>query len=164
MKIRTGFRRELDSYYQRIHINDFSSFIKSDFRDGQLFDLSQERADRNIRESREMMGKIDGWLSQEDITWEETAVLKICRDFCAYIIRNGEYYWYKFNLTHNTTPLPYVVKRLETYPIRSREDLDAYETLLAQFPEKLRGMLEKLREQEKSVRQAPCSNLGTVRM
>lgn len=162
MKIRTGFRRELDSYYQRIHINDFSSFIKSDFRDGQLFDLSQERADRNIRESREMMGKIDGWLSQEDITWEETAVLKICRDFCAYIIRNGEYYWYKFNLTHNTTPLPYVVKRLETYPIRSREDLDAYETLLAQFPEKLRGMLEKLREQEKRGILLPPEQVGIV--
>ncbi len=148
MKIREEFRKELDGYYHRIHINDFSSFIKSDFREGQLFDLSEERAKKNIRESEEMIGKIHTWSESSDITWEERAVLEICRDFCEYNIRNGKYYWYKFNLTHNTTPLPYVVKRLETYPIETREDLERYETLLSQFPQKLKEMLWKLKEQE----------------
>ncbi len=148
MKIREEFRKELDGYYHRIHINDFSSFIKSDFREGQLFDLSEERAKKNIRESEEMIGKIHTWSESSDITWEERAVLEICRDFCEYNIRNGKYYWYKFNLTHNTTPLPYVVKRLETYSIETREDLERYETLLSQFPQKLKEMLWKLKEQE----------------
>ena len=148
MEIREEFRKELDGYYNRIHINDFSSFIKSDFRDGQLFDLSEERAAKNIRESRRMIDKIHFWISQPDITWEEKVILEICRDFCEYIIRNGRYYWYKFNLTHNTTPLPYVMKRLETYPINTQEDLERYEMLLGQFPQKLEEMLWKLKEQE----------------
>ncbi|MDO4312127.1 MAG: DUF885 domain-containing protein [Eubacteriales bacterium] len=149
MEIRREFRTELDGYYNRIHINDFSSFIKSDFRDGQLFDLSEERAEQNIQESQDMIRSIDSWLDLPDITWEEQVILKICRDFCEYIIRNGRYYWYKFNLTHNTTPLPYVVKRLETYPLEGKEDLERYESLLAQFPGKLEEMMQKLKEQEK---------------
>lgn len=148
MKIREGFRKELDEYYGRIHINDFSSFIKSDFREGQLFDLSEERAEKNIQESERMIDKIHTWFQDPDITWEEKVVLEICKDFCEYIIRNGRYYWYKFNLTHNTTPLPYVVKRLETYPIETKEDLELYEMLLAQFPQKLKEMMWKLKEQE----------------
>lgn len=153
MEIREEIRKKLDDYYQSIHINDFSSFIKSDFRDGQLFDLSEERAQTNIRESRAMIRRIDGWLGEQESSWEEQTILKICRDFCEYIIRNGEYYWYKFNLTHNTTPLPYVVKRLETYPLERAADLEFYEELLGQFPEKLRGMLQKLwRQKEKGIR------------
>lgn len=148
MKIREEFRRELDGYYNRIHVNDFSSFIRSDFRDGQLFDLSEERAEKNIRESEGMIDKIRIWSESLEISWEEKAVLEICRDFCEYIIRNGQYYWYKFNLTHNTTPLPYVVKRLETYPVKTKEDLERYEMLLSQFPGKLKEMLGKLEEQK----------------
>ena len=116
MKIRKEVKEKLDEYYQKIYINDFSSFIKSDFRNRQLFDLSEERAQKNIEKSQEMIGKIDDWLVEKGISWEEQIILKICRDFCEYIVRNGKYYWFKFNLTHNTTPLPYVVKRLETYP------------------------------------------------
>lgn len=149
MEIREEFREELDGYYNRIHVNDFSSFIKSDFRDGQLFDLSVERSEKNIRESERMLGMIRAWSRLSDIAWEEKIILEICEDFCEYIIRNGKYDWYKFNLTHNTSPLPYVVKRLETYPIETKEDLERYELLLGQFPQKLEGMLQKLKEQEK---------------
>ncbi len=148
MKIRKEVKEKLDEYYQKIHINDFSSFIKSDFRDRQLFDLSEERAQKNIEKSQEMIGKIDDWLVEKGISWEEQIILKICRDFCEYIVRNGKYYWFKFNLTHNTTPLPYVVKRLETYPLEKREDLELYEELLGQFPEKLKEMMDKLKRQK----------------
>lgn len=149
MQIRKRFREDLDRYYNNIHINDFSSFIKSDFRDDQLFDLSEERAQKNIKESNKMIHKIEVWLSLPDVTWEEKIILKICRDFCEYIIRNGKYYWYKFNLTHNTTPLPYVVKRLETYPLEEKEDLEKYEMLIRQFPVKLQEMWKKLKDQER---------------
>ena len=149
MKVRNEIRERLDRYYGKIHINDFSSFIKSDFRDGQLFDLSEERAQRNVEESQGMIRKIDLWLSEENVSWDEYIILKICRDFCEYIIRNGKFYWFKFNLTHNTTPLPYVVKRLETYPLTDKEALENYVKLLGQFPQKLREMLWKLKEQAK---------------
>lgn len=148
MYIRPLIRNRLDSYYSRIHINDFSSFIKSDFRDDVLFDLSEERAERNIAESRSVLSDIAAWKQYPDLSKEEDIVLDIVADFCNYIIRNGEWYWYKFNLTHNTTPLPYVVKRLESYPLPNREALEYYIGLLEQFPDKLRGMVEKMQGQE----------------
>lgn len=148
MYVREAIRSRLDQYYQSIHINDFSSFIKSDFRDGTLFDLSEERAQRNIAESRAVLSDIAAWERLPDLIWEERTEVEIAADFCRYIIRNGEFYWYQFNLTHNTTPLPYVIKRLETYPLENEEQLETYMTLLAQFPEKLAGMVEKLRGQE----------------
>lgn len=162
MEIRKEIRDKLDKYYQKIHINDFSSFIKSDFRDGQLFDLSEERAYKNIEESREMIRRIDCWLTEKDISWEEQTILKICRDFCEYIIRNGKYYWFKFNLTHNTTPLPYVVKRLETYPLEGKEDLVFYEELLRQFPQKLEEMMEKVRSQKEKGILMPAEQVEIV--
>lgn len=149
MQIRDEIKKRLDDYYGSIHINDFSSFIKSDFRGGELFDLSEERAERNIRESRAVLEDIECWQSSGELSWEEEIELDICADFCRYIIRNGEYYWYKFNLTHNTTPLSYVIKRLETYPLNTEVELETYVSLLEQFPEKLEDMLSKLRGQAK---------------
>ena len=149
MEINASIRDSLDAYYHRIHINDFSSFIKSDFRDDQLFDLSEERAERNIAESRHMLEQIAQWQASGALSYDESVILDVAADFCRYIIRNGEYYWYKFNLTHNTTPLPYVVKRLETYPLQTQEALERYVMLLSQFPDKLAQMLDKLKEQER---------------
>lgn len=149
MYARDNVRQALDSYYGRIHINDFSSFIKSDFRDNMLFDLSEDRAQKNITESKNMLDQIHQWRKLPYMTYEELVELDIVEDFCRYIIRNNEWYWYKFNITHNTTPLPYVVKRLETYPIETISDLEMYLFLLIQFPEKLREMEAKSRQQEK---------------
>ncbi len=148
MYIRDEFRRRMDRFYHSIHINDFSSFIKSDFRDDTLFDLSEERARSNGEESRALLAEIEGWRTLPDLSWEEEIELDIVEDFCRYILRNSEYFLYKFNLTHNTTPLPYVVKRLETFPLENKNDLDFYMMLLGQFPEKLAGMVEKMKKQE----------------
>lgn len=148
MHIRSEFRSRMDRYYHSIHINDFSSFIKSDFRDNTLFDLSETRAQCNSEESRALLQEIEGWRKLPDLSWEEEIELDIAEDFCRYILRNSEYYWYKFNLTHNTTPLPYVVKRLETFPLENQKDLDFYMMLLEQFPAKLSDMMEKMKGQE----------------
>ena len=148
MQIRETILTRMNQYYHSIHINDFSSFIKSDFRDDTLFDLSEERAQRNALESRALLEEISSWRRLDNLSWEEEIELDIVEDFCHYILRNSEYFWYKFNLTHNTTPLPYVVKRLETFPLKQKKDLDFYMALLEQFPEKLAGMTEKLRGQE----------------
>lgn len=148
MQLRQTIRARMDQYYHSIHINDFSSFIKSDFRDGVLFDLSEERAQQNARESRALLEDIARWRALPDLCWEEEIELDIVEDFCRYILRNSEYFWYKFNLTHNTTPLPYVVKRLETFSLSGKNELNFYCQLLEQFPEKLAGMVEKLRRQQ----------------
>lgn len=149
MHIRREFSIELNRYYLSIHVNDFSSFIKSDFRDGMLFDLSPERAQRNAEESQEMLRRIACWKSLPDLTWEESVELQIAEDFCRYILRNSENYWYQFNLTHNTSPLPYVIKRLETYHLEDEAALELYVNLLNQFPDKLADMVWKLQEQER---------------
>ena len=121
MQIRETILTRMNQYYHSIHINDFSSFIKSDFRDDTLFDLSEERAQRNALESRALLEEISSWRRLNDLSWEEEIELDIVEDFCHYILRNSEYFWYKFNLTHNTTPLPYVVKRLETFPLKQKK-------------------------------------------
>lgn len=160
MQIRKAIRSRMDQYYHSIHINDFSSFIKSDFRDEMLFDLSEERAERNAEESRTLLEEISVWRKLDDLSWEEEIELDIVEDFCRYILRNSEYFWYKFNLTHNTTPLPYVVKRLETFPLEQKNDLEFYIMLLEQFPQKLAGMVEKLRGQEERGILLPAEQLN----
>ena len=148
MEIKPEIREALDRLYARVHINDFSSFIKSDFRDDMLFDLSEERAERNDELCRDLLSQTAAWKAQPQTTAEERVIIEVAEDFCRYIMRNSKYYWYKFNLPHNTCPLPYVVKRLETYPLESREALDKYLMLLEQFPDKLTGLLDKLNGQK----------------
>ena len=148
MRIKPEIRTALDNLYARVHINDFSSFIKSDFRDDMLFDLSEARAEKNYALCQDLLNQIIAWRRQPDTTAEELIILAVAEDFCRYIMRNSTYYWYKFNLTHNTCPLPYVFKRLETYPLLSPADLDKYLMLLAQFPLALDSMLDKLRGQK----------------
>jgi uncharacterized protein (DUF885 family) len=147
--IKPIIKNELDAFYNRIHINDFSSFIRSDFRDDQLFDLSPERAEKNSSQCRDLLERIAAWRQNLRLTAEELIILDMAQDFARYLLSGSAFYWQRFDLTHNTSPLPYVLKRLETYPLETRADWSRYLMLLSQLPVKLRGMLDKLREQQK---------------
>ncbi len=149
MNIRPEIKIMLDDYYYQIHVNDFSSFIRSDFRDDQLFDLSEERANKNKEISNAALIQINSVKDLADISFAERIILDIAADFFQYIIRNARNYWYKFDITHNTTPLPYVIKKLENYSFNNSNDQDYYLMLLNQFPMKLNLMIAKLQEQEK---------------
>ena len=135
-----------DDYYGNIAVNDFSSFIISDFKNDVLIDLSPERADENVRRSVAFIDDVKAMM-ETPLGPDDLAIAKSLIDFAEYIKSSSENYWYKFNATHQTCPLKYVIKRLETFPMESESDKARYHRLFAQLPKVVNGMRQKLARQ-----------------
>ena len=135
-----------DDYYGNIAVNDFSSFIISDFKNDVLIDLSPERADENVRRSVAFIDDVKAMM-ETPLGPDDLAIAKSLIDFADYIKSSSENYWYKFNATHQTCPLKYVIKRLETFPMESESDKARYHRLFAQLPKVVNGMRQKLARQ-----------------
>jgi len=76
-------------------------------------------------------------------------IIEVIEDFCSYITTNEKYYWYKFNITHNTCPIPYLIKGLSKYPVSNDSSLESYIGLLEQLPSAMKFIREKLHLQRK---------------
>ena len=150
MELRKGLIDVADKYYDSIAVNDFSSFILSDFKNDVLLDLSAERADENVNLSKTFLSDITQ-MQDTGLSDDESVIVESLVDFAEYIKKSSEYHWYKFNVTHNTCPLKYVIKRLETFPLGSDSDstdgLERYIRLLSQMPEVISAMVVKLKKQ-----------------
>ena len=85
-----------DKYYENIAVNDFSSFIISDFKNDILLDLSSEQAAENISKSATFLAQLK-YLQKTELTEDEAAIIKSLIDFAQYIKSSSEFYWHKFN-------------------------------------------------------------------
>ena len=135
-----------DEYYENIEINDFSSFIMSDFKNDVLLDLSAERASENISRSNSFITDMKR-LQSTELTDDEGIIIKSLIDFSEYIKSSSIFYWHKFNVTHNTCPLKYVIKRLQAFPIENKTELERYIRLLTQMPQVIKDMRIKIERQ-----------------
>lgn len=148
MIIHDIIKKEADEYFNKISVNDFYSFTKSDFKNNVLIDLSHEKAIEDARESDLLIKKITDIKNTLNLTMEENVFAEAIIDFCNYIKINSKFYWFKFNLTHNTSPLPYIIKALQLYPSSNKSELENYIELLMQLPKALKDMREKLKKQK----------------
>ena len=143
MKLNKNLTSSADSYYDSIMVNDFSSFIISDFKNDILLDLSPERATENIAKSDEFIKHLYS-LQNTDLNNDEDVIVESLLDFARYIKASNTFYWHKFNVTHNTCPLKYVIKRLETFPLETKGELERYIGLFSQMPQVIANMCLKL--------------------
>jgi len=146
MNLNKKLVQSANRYYDGIAVNDFASFIISDFKNDVLLDLSPKRAEENINQSNGFISEME-LLKHKNLTDDEISITKSLVDFADYIKSSSSFYMFKFNVTHNTCPLKYVIKRLETFPIENKYDLERYLKLVSQMPEIIEGMREKLNKQ-----------------
>lgn len=145
-------KREADEFFDSINVNDFYSFTRSLFKDNVLIDLSYEKAVKDANAAKDFKKRLQNIASEIDITEFDRLVIESIMDFCEYIDSFEEYYWFKFNITHNTCPIPYLLKGLSNYPILNENDLNSFTMLLEQFPGVVRFIREKLHiQREKGI-------------
>ena len=144
MKIDKLLRFESDNYFESISVNDFYSFTKSDFSHNILVDLSYEKASKDAELSEKFIKKLNNSREVYKYTFEENILIDAIIEFCNYIIMNKKYYWNKFTITHNTSPLPYILNGLKVYPSGNETDDENYLDLISQLPGTLRDIREKL--------------------
>lgn len=145
-------KREADEFFDSINVNDFYSFTRSDFKNNILVDLSYEKAANDANAAKAFRKKLQNIVSGITVTEFDELVIEAIMDFCDYIVSFEEYYWFKFNITHNTCPIPYLLKGLSNYPISDEIDLNNFTILLEQFPGVVRFIREKLHlQREKGI-------------
>lgn len=144
MKVNKLLKKEADLFFQSVSTNDFYSFTRCDFKNGILIDLSYEKALSDAVKAEGFIGRLHSMNKETPFNECDELIAEVIEDFCNYIVTNGKYYWYKFNITHNTCPIPYLIKGLSKYPISNDADLESYIGLLDQLPEAMSFIREKL--------------------
>ncbi len=135
-----------DDYFDVITPNDFYSFIRSDFKDGKLIDLSYEKACRDARLSDELMLWLDNYTKVTHLDDFNIIMVKAIKEYCKYIKLNEKYYWFKSYMGHNSCPVPYLLKGLILYKVTNTGELEEYYNLLKQLPDTMNFILEKLKK------------------
>jgi len=83
----------------------------------------------------------DEWISLEILKWKFEAS-----------IDNINYYWLKFPITPNASPLPSIHRAFRTYKFEENGDLEDYLNLLKQYPGLIEAILNKTKRQlEKNI-------------
>lgn len=149
MKTNDLLKEEADLFFKNVSTNDFYSFTRCDFKDGILIDLSYEKALGDAKKSEDFKKRLQTIKRENPLSEYDELIIEIAEDFCEYIITNQKYYWYKFNITHNTCPIPYLIKGLSNYPITENGSLENYIDLLEQLPAAMTLIKEKLDLQRK---------------
>lgn len=147
MKVNDVLRKEADEFFNSISVNDFYSYTKSSFKDNVLADLSYEKAQADMAKCDSFIVRLKSMQKTLQFSEDDMAVSEAAEEFCEYIKRNNEFYWHKFSITHNTSPLPYVITALESYPDKTEEDRYNYSVLIGSLPGLMRTMREKLKHQ-----------------
>ena len=144
-----GLFKEADELFNRLSVNDFYSFTKNNFANGTLINLSHEKAQHDSAECDAFQKRLYGFRNEnKKIKEEDAALLDAIDAYCNYVKTINKHYYYKFSVTHNTCPLPYIVKTLSLFPRNSSEEKERYLMLLSQLPEVLVQMRRKLVEQK----------------
>lgn len=144
MKTNTILKKEADLFFQNVNTNDFYSFTRCDFKNGVLIDLSYEKSLEDARKAEAFKKRLQMIKKENLLTEYDELIIEAIEDFCSYIITNHKYYWYRFNITHNTCPIPYLIKGLSKYPTDEDSGLESYVTLLEQLPSAMKHIREKL--------------------
>lgn len=135
-----------NSIWKNVDANDFSSFIKAEFKNDVLIDLSEEKAYRDSEYVKSKLIEINDLKNKYKSIWDITA-LEALEDYCRYIISNYRYHIYKFNVTHNTCPITYLLKGLDKLEKQTKSERERYIYLLDQFSTVFKEMELKLRKQ-----------------
>ena len=102
MKIRKDIKELCDFFYANTAENNEVYYVKWNYDQNTLPDLSLEKAQADGRLARETREKVRGLLNEKGLSHPDEIILKVLDYYCGYIEKNELNYWYKFDLNHYT--------------------------------------------------------------
>ena len=112
----------------------------------ELPDLSERRARADARYGASLLERLRG-LREHELSHEESLSLAILREEGRELADSARDYWLTFPVTPYASPLRVVEQVFTTWRFEEAGDLDRYVARLTEFPEMIRQMEDKLREQ-----------------
>ena len=134
-----------DDFFANTVENNEVMIVKWTFPDGQLPDLTLERAQRDYELADETEAKMEALLAAGGLTHEDEMILKILGHYCGYIRKNYLNWWQRFDLNSIYRVIPTLFEKMVALPIDTPEQRALYRTALdgfAPFVGFLHGKLE----------------------
>ncbi|MBQ9620686.1 MAG: DUF885 family protein, partial [Atopobiaceae bacterium] len=145
MIISPEIRKMADDFFANTVENNEVMIVKWTFPDGQLPDLTLERAQRDYELADETEAKVEALLAAGGLTHEDEMILKILGHYCGYIRKNYLTWWQRFDLNSIYRVIPTLFEKMVALPIDTPEQRALYRTALdgfAPFVGFLHGKLE----------------------
>jgi uncharacterized protein (DUF885 family) len=111
-----------------------------------LPDISLAHAESNAAFGRSLLAALAS-VKESELTHEETLSLAILRKEAQQLADGPKFYWLTFPVTPYTFQFIGVHPVFASHPFRDKADADHYLALLGRYPDFLRALEEKLREQ-----------------
>lgn len=146
MELSHEVRNLCDFFYANTVENNEVYIVKWVFPDGQMPDLSLERAlkDRSLADQTERTAR--RMLKTCKLHTDEI-VLKVLIYYCGYIRKNSDNYWLRFDLNHYYRIIPTFLEKLLALPRDTQPQRAAYLKVLHNFPPFVAFLQEKLEKQ-----------------
>lgn len=139
-------RKLCDDFFLGTVENNEVFIVKWQFPNGQLPDLSLERAhqdslyaDETERTARQLLAACP--------SHEDEIMLKVLIYYCGYIRKNEQNYWQRFDLNHMYNTIPTFVDKLLNLPVETEEEKAFYLKVLHNFPPFVQFMHDKVEKQ-----------------
>ncbi len=135
-----------DEFYANTVENNEVYIVKWTFPDGQMPDLSLERALQDRVLADETEAKARDMLARCGRHTDEI-VLKVLLYYCGYIRKNSDNYWLRFDLNHYYRIIPTFLEKMLALPADTEQDRAFYLQVLENFPPFISSLQQKVEEQ-----------------
>ena len=133
MIISPEIRKMADDFFASTVENNEVMIVKWTFPDGQLPDLTLERAQRDYELADETEAKVEALLAAGGLTHEDEMILKILGHYCGYIRKNYLNWWQRFDLNSIYRVIPTLFEKMVALPVDTPEQRTLYRKALDGF-------------------------------
>ncbi|MBQ8973202.1 MAG: DUF885 domain-containing protein [Clostridia bacterium] len=148
MKLSEEIRRLCDDFYAATVENNEVYIVKWQFPNGELPDLSLERAQRDsaLADATEACARA---MLETCTAHNDRIMLKILIYYCGYIRKNEENYWLRFDLNHYYNMIPTFLDKLSELPVHTDAQRALYLKILDNLAPFIRAQRMKLEAQSR---------------
>ena len=146
MQLTPAVRELCDWFFTHAVENNEVYIVKWNFPNGEMPDLSLERAHQDSLLADETEQKARALLA-DCTSHEDEIILKVLIYYCGYIRKNEQNYWLRFDLNHSYRTIPTFLEKLLDLPIETPEQRKHYVQVLTNFTPFVQFLQDKLERQ-----------------
>ena len=162
MLISPSIKKMADDFFHDTVENNEVMMVKWTFPNGELPDLSLERAKADYELAEATEAKVEELIAAGGLSHEDDMILRILGHYCGYIKKNYLNWWQRFDLNNIYRVIPTMLDKMLNLPIETEEDRAFYAKVLGNFPPYVEFFANKLEAQARRYIRMPkmCCDLA----
>ena len=162
MQISPQIKKMADDFFHDTVENNEVMLVKWTFPNGEMPDLSLERAKADYALAEQTEAEVERLLAEGGLTHEDDMILRILGHYCGYIKKNYLNWWQRFDLNNIYRVIPTMLDKMLNLPVETEEERAFYAKVLGNFPPYVEFFADKLEAQARRYIRMPkmCCDLA----